>query len=100
FRLVLSFAAPLARAQSEAPPERVLMPEVQPLWTPYQSSLKAVEFERDKNLKNLDYIYMLNLDKLQKDRAAAGDLDGAVAVKAELGRLGARQATTAEQLKA
>jgi heme-degrading monooxygenase HmoA len=97
---LLLFAASLACAQSEAPQERAVLPEVQALWTPYQNSLKAVEFDRDQKLRQLDYIYMLNLDKMQKDRSAAGDLDGALAVKAELGRLGGRQETTAEQIKA
>ncbi|HTE94480.1 MAG TPA: hypothetical protein VK678_13340, partial [Bradyrhizobium sp.] len=43
---------------------------------------------------------MVNLDRLQNERATAGDLDGALAAKAELDRLGARQETTAEQIKA
>src|SRR5260370_39176290 len=92
----------LARAQSDNPqePRKQELPEIQPLWAPYQAALKAVAAERDKKLANLDDIYMLNLDKLEKDRAEAVDLDGALAVKAELGRLGGHQATRVGQRKA
>ena len=86
----------LARVQSQEP-RRPEMPEIQTLWAPWQDSMKAVAADREKKLKNLDYIYMLNLDKLQKDRAAAGDLDGALAAKAEIARLGENQETTQEQ---
>jgi len=76
------------------------MPEIQPLWAPYQAALKAVAAERDKKLANLDNIYLLNLDKMKKERAEAVDLDGALAVKAEMDRLGAHQATSEEQRNA
>src|SRR5439155_22054063 len=76
------------------------LPEIQPLWAPYRAGLKAVAAERDKKLANLDNIYMLNLDKMKKERAEAVDLDGALAVKAEKDRLGAHQATSEEQRQA
>ncbi|HTE95899.1 MAG TPA: SUMF1/EgtB/PvdO family nonheme iron enzyme, partial [Bradyrhizobium sp.] len=87
------------RAQSDNPqePGKPELPEIQPLWAPYQAALKAVAAERDKKLANLDYIYLLNLDKMKKERAEAVDLDGALAVKAEMDRLGAHQATSEEQ---
>jgi len=70
------------------------------LWAPYHAGLKAVAAERDKKLANLDNIYLLNLDKMKKERAEAVDLDGALAVKAEMDRLEAHQATSEEQRKA
>ena len=102
FVIALFLAAPLARAQADnrQEPGKPEMPEIQPLWAPYQAALKAVAAERDKKLANLDNIYLLNLDKMKKERAEAVDLDGALAVKAEMDRLGAHQATSEEQRKA
>jgi len=102
FVIALFLAAPLARAQADNPqePRKPELAEIQPLWAPYQAALKAVAAERDKKLANLDYIYLLNLDKLKKERAEAVDLDGALAVKAEMDRLGAHQATSEEQRNA
>src|SRR2546430_4839425 len=99
FLLVLCFGAPLARAESENPqePRKPELAEIQPLWAPYQAALKAIAAERDKKLANLDNIYLLNLDRMKKERAEAVDLDGALAVKAEMDRLGAHQATTQGQ---
>jgi hypothetical protein len=76
------------------------MPEIQALWAPHEAAQKAVAADRDKKLANLDYLYLLNVDKLKNDRAAAGDLDGALAAKAELDRLSAHQALTDEQRQA
>jgi len=92
----------LTCAQADNPQEtrKPELPEIQPLWAPYQAALKAVAAERDKKLANLDNIYLLNLDKMKKERAEAVDLDGALAVKAEMDRLGAHQATTEEQRNA
>jgi len=99
FVIALFLAAPLARAQAEnaQEPRKPELAEIQPLWAPYQAALKAVAAERDKKLANLDNIYLLNLDKRKKERAEAVDLDGALAVKAEMDRLGAHQATSEEQ---
>ena len=102
FAIALLLAAPLARAQADNPqdPRKPELAEIQPLWAPYQAGLKAVAAERDKKLANLDNIYLLNLDKMKKERAEAVDLDGALAVKAEMDRLGAHQATSEEQRNA
>jgi len=102
FVFALLLAAPLARAQADNPqePRKPELPEIQPLWAPYQAALKAVAAERDKKLANLDNIYLLNLDRMKKERAEAVDLDGALAVKAEMDRLGAHQATSEEQRNA
>ena len=94
FIIGLLLAAPFARAQTP------LLPEIQALWAPHEAAQKAVAAERDKKLANLDYIYLLNVEKLKNDRAAAGDLDGALAAKAELDRLSAHQALSDEQRKA
>jgi len=95
--VALSLAATLASAQAE---ERPMLPEVRALWASHEAAQKIVVADRDKKLANLDYIYMLNVDKLKNDRAAAGDLDGALAAKTELDRLSAHQALTDEQRKA
>jgi len=77
-----------------------MLPEIQALLATHEAAQKTVAADRDKKLANLDYIYRLNVDKLQNDRAAAGDLDGALAAKAELDRLSAHQALSDEQRKA
>jgi len=102
FVIALCLGSPLARAQADNPqePRKPELPEIQPLWAPYQAGLKAVAADRDKKLANLDNIYMLNLDRMKKERAEAVDLDGALAVKAEMDRLGAHQATSEEQRNA
>ena len=102
FVIAVFLVARLARAQADNPqePRKPELAEIQPLWAPYQAALKAVAAERDKKVANLDNIYLLNLDKMKKERAEAVDLDGALAVKAELDRLGVHQATTEEQRKA
>jgi len=76
------------------------MPEIQALWATHEAAQKTVAADRDKKLANLDYIYRLNVDKLKNERAAVGDLDGALAAKAELDRLSAHQALTDAQRKA
>ena len=99
--VALSIAIPAAIAQSgklQAPKNE--LSEILALRTPYETALNAVVADREKKLKNLDYIYMLNVEKLQKDCTAAGDLRGALAAKAELERLGPRQEITDEQRKA
>jgi hypothetical protein len=102
FLLAVYLVAPLTRGQAENPQEarKPELPEIQPLWVPYQTARKAVAAERDKKLANLDHLYALNLDKLLKERADAGDLDGALAVKAEIDRLGRNQPTTDPQREA
>jgi hypothetical protein len=97
--VALLVIASLAQAQSENPrgPE---MPEIQALWATHEAAQKTVAADREKKLANLEYIYRLNVDKLKNDRAAAGDLDGALAAKAELDRLSAHQALSDEQRKA
>src|SRR5438132_326068 len=71
FVIALCLAGPLATGQSDNPqePRKPEMPEIQAFWAPWQDGLKAVAADRDQKLKNLDYIYMLNLDKQQKDRS-------------------------------
>jgi len=76
------------------------MPEIQALWAPHEAAQKTVAADRDKKLANLDYLYMVNVDRLKNDRAAAGDLDGALAAKTELDRLSAHQGLTDAQRKA
>ena len=102
FVIALCLASSLARAQAEnsQEPGKPDIPEIQPFRSLYESGRQAAAAERDQKVKNLDYIYMLNLDKLRNGRAAAGDLDGALAAKAELDRLGAHQPTTDGQRKA
>lgn len=92
------FIAPFARAQADAGSPGLT--EILALWTPYQDTLKTVAADRDKKVENLDRIYLLNLDKVQKETTAAGDLEGALAVKAERDRIAAHQETTEEQRKA
>ena len=97
--LALLLIASLAHAQPENP-RGAMLPEIQALWAPHEAAQKTVALDRDKKLANLDYLYLLNVEKLKNDRAAAGDLDGALAAKAELDRLSAHQALTDEQRKA
>ena len=78
--VALSIAIPAAIAQSDKPQEpKKEIAEILAVKTPYQTALNAVVADREKKLKNLDYIYMLNVEKLQKDCTAAGDLRGALA---------------------
>src|SRR6267142_1402201 len=102
FAIALCFVACVACVQPTHAQEsgRPALPEIQAAWETHQAALRAVAADRDKKLANLDYIYRLNLEKLQNDRAAAGDLDGALAAKTELDRLSAHQALTDEQRKA
>ena len=63
-----------------------------------QSAKETIAADREKWLAALDTWYATSLDALFKDRTKAGDLDGAVAVKAERDRVAAHSDPTPEQM--
>src|SRR3954468_7223200 len=74
--------------------------EIARLQESVKASADALGAERAKWIGALNDWYNVALDKVQADRAAAGDLDGVLAVKAERTRFAAGGETAPEELNA
>jgi len=57
--------------------------EINALHLPYQSEFDAASADNEKRITELKSLYLEALDRLLAERSKAGDLDGALAVKAE-----------------
>ncbi len=100
--LSLIFATSVLCAEEPAKPltNPDAMTELKGASAPYYAALESVSADCQKWLAALETSYLAGLDKLKDARAKAGDLDGAVAIKAEQERFAAHAATTAEQIQA
>ena len=85
-------AAPAAKPDALA--------EIAKLQEAYNTAMQANAGENAKWIEGLEKWYFAGLDKLQALRSKAGDLDGAVLVKAERDRVTMHTETTEEQIKA
>jgi Skp family chaperone for outer membrane proteins len=106
--ILVSLAAPLQAAPPATPASAATTPagkidadaEIARLQEGLKTSTDAIAAERAKFMTALDAWYVAGLDKLLAERSAAGDLDGALAVKTERTRVSTQGETTAEQLTA
>ena len=89
-----SAPAPAVQAKSDA------ASEMKAVSAPYHAAVETVSAEYQKWIVALDTWYLAELDKLQAARAKLGDLDGAVAIKAERARMASHSPTTPEQIQA
>ena len=74
--------------------------ELAALQASYNTAMAAIAAEQAKWVAGLEKWYLDGLDKLQAERTKAGDLDGALLVKAEHDRIAAHSDTSAEQIQA
>ncbi|MDR3404415.1 MAG: hypothetical protein P4L99_18085 [Chthoniobacter sp.] len=70
------------------------------LQKPYHAAMAGIAAENQKWLASAESWYLASLEKMQTDYTKAGDLDSAVAVKAERERIAAHGETTPEQIQA
>lgn len=100
--LILVVATGVLRAQVPAAPAAKpdAAAEMKAVGAPYHAAVEAVSADYQKWVASLDTWYLAELDKLKAARAKLGDLDGAVAVKAERDRIASHAATTPEQIQA
>jgi hypothetical protein len=96
--LCLLFATGFLYAQNPASPAAAQDAAAQ--ITALQAPLRAVAEETEKNQAALQAWYLAGLEQLQSARAAAGDLDGVIIIKAERDRAGNREQTTPAQIHA
>ena len=68
--------------------------------TQYSQSLAALRAERETKYARVRASYVAALERLQKDVTTRGDLDGALAIKAEHERIAAAQEPNADERKA
>ena len=106
-RLILSILLLLVngqiKAQSPAAPvgkTADASAEIASLQAVYKTATERFDVERDKALAALEASYTAALERLQTERSSAGDLDGAVAVKAERERILAHTETAVNDIKA
>lgn len=64
------------------------LPEIEAVHAPYLRSLTSLRTARDTRVAGIAKSYAANLERLQKEITARGDLEGALQAKAELERLG------------
>ena len=88
----LCLACTSLQAQQAAPPS-----DLDALRQKYQEALSPIERRTEEKKAGLRKDYAAALDKAQKDAMAAGDLDAAVAAKAERERVVGNEEPTAEQ---
>ena len=74
--------------------------EISVLRVPFQAAMEKLGADFVKLSSNLQTWYLTNLDKLQTETAKRGDLDGAVAIKAERDRIAAHTDTAVDQVRA
>ena len=84
------FATPVSKPLASA--------DIAALEVPYKATIQAVSEDSAKWQAALRTWYVAGLNKLLVERKTAGDLDGAVAVKAETDRVVAGTETTVEQI--
>jgi hypothetical protein len=75
------------------------LPEIEVLRAPYLKNLTAIRTARDTRTAPITRSYLAALDRLEKEISARGDLDGALAVKAERERAAGKEELTAEERK-
>jgi hypothetical protein len=73
--------------------------EIAKLEPGYKAAMEGIKTEQEKWEKALETWYVTALEKVLADRAQAGDLDGAVATKAERERMASHAETTAEHIQ-
>jgi len=95
--LILFLTAGVLHAQA---PKVDAKAEIAASMAAHSAAMDTVAADYDKWLTALQTWYIAGLDKLQGDRAKVGDLDGALAIKAERERIVARTETTQEQIQA
>ena len=74
-------------------------PELEALRAPYLRSVTGLRTARDARIAAMTKSYVTNLERLEKEITAHGDLNGAVQVKAELERLAAAKEPTVAERK-
>jgi hypothetical protein len=74
--------------------------EIDAVRAPYQRNVAALRANRDARVGQITRSYLANLERLQKETTARGDLDGALLVKAERERVQAADEPSADERKA
>jgi hypothetical protein len=98
FLLAGLIAASSMQGQNPTEPEPKL-PEIQALREPYAKNIAAIRSARDARLAEITRSYLGNLERLQHDIAAGGDLNAVAAVKAEIERVTAKREPSEEERK-
>ena len=94
FLMALVAPAPAAETKPDA------TAELKAVSAPYHGAVETVSADYQKWVASMETWYSAELDKLQAARAKLGDLDGAVAIKAERARMASHFPTTPEQIQA
>ena len=74
--------------------------EIVALRTPFEKNLATIRGAREQRVEAAGKTYLDGLDRLQKEITSRGDLDGALAVKAERERAAAGREPSAEERRA
>ena len=98
--LVIAAGILWAQEPAKAPAKPDVKSDLAVLEAAYKADLDDVAAEYEKWFAALQKWYLAGLDKLQAESIKSGDLEGAVALKAERERIAARAETTPEQIQA
>ena len=85
---LLSSAAVISAPVPAPAGTAVSIPEIEAVSAPYLRSLTSLRTARDARVAGIAKSYAANLERLQKEITARGDLEGALQAKAELERIG------------